>query len=242
MILDTARKKINKFNSIGIHYEAMYHYMLRRRTNTADIYNQHYIDVIIAGLIIFDMQRFLGKTTSMEKRYFTECSSGKDTWARFLRQKLDKHRSFLWAIQKERLESVNLNCKFYRKRIVLLFDELAAKDNGLSRRKKENFPVGASKILHFLIPDLFIILDSNAQRELRKHHDRSFSSNNIDGKKYLEGMELYKQELHDWKKRGNDTDYQKLIALDLSWKQFCGCRPTPLPRIIDKCTFVGNKI
>ena len=55
-------------------------------------------------------------------------------------------------------------------------------------------------------------------------------------------MEFYKKELITWAEKHNDPVFSKLTALDPSWKQYCEERSTPLPRIIDKCTFIGDKI
>jgi len=38
MIVVDAKKKIEFFNRIGIHYEAVYHYVIRRRELTRGIY------------------------------------------------------------------------------------------------------------------------------------------------------------------------------------------------------------
>ena len=37
-ILNNAKEKIRYFNKIGIHYEAVYHYVIRRRDETKELY------------------------------------------------------------------------------------------------------------------------------------------------------------------------------------------------------------
>ena len=44
-----------------MHYEAVYHYVIRRRKETEGIWDKDFIDDITAGLISFDMQRMMGK-------------------------------------------------------------------------------------------------------------------------------------------------------------------------------------
>jgi len=75
-----------------------------------------------------------------------------------------------------------------------------------------------------------------------KHHRGDlYKSEKVDGDVYLKAMRLYKKELEAWQARENDHNFQKLHILDPAWKHFGGCLETPLPRIIDKCTFVGDK-
>lgn len=79
-ILNNANKKITYFNRIGIHYEVVYHYVIRRREETDKIYNKRFLDDIVAGLISFDMQRMMGK-----EKYSAE---GKNSWAERLQSVL----------------------------------------------------------------------------------------------------------------------------------------------------------
>ena len=232
-ILYNADKKIKHFNRIGIHYEAVYHYVISKRKETDEIYDKDFIDDIVAGLISFDMQRMMGK-----KKYFAE---GKKSWAEKLHSALETHKEDLENLRSYKLQSVDFDDTDIGKTIKKIFDDLSKPGHGgLNRRSdKESFPVGASKILHFIIPDLFIILDSNAIRELIKLHE--FPKGKIVGSLYLEAMRIYQMELKRWKRSEDDPQFQKLLTLDTSWKNFGGNRTTPLPRIIDKCTFVGEK-
>jgi len=233
-ILDNVDKKIKHFNRIGIHYEAVYHYIIRKRKETDEIYDKNFIDDIVAGLISFDMQRMMGK-----KKYFVE---GKDSWAEKLHNALNPRRVHLENLRSYKLQNVNFDDTDIGKAVKNIFNELSKPGPaGLCQRRsgKESFPVGASKILHFIIPDLFIILDSNARRELIKSH--GFPKGKIDGDLYLEAMRIYQRELNWWEQSKDDPRFQKLLAIDTSWKSFRGIRTTPLPRIVDKCTFVGEK-
>ena len=222
------RKKVDFFNRIGIHYEAVYHYVVRIRELTAEIYTNDFLDDITAGLISFDMQRFMGN-----KKYMAEAES----WADLLKKALKPHRATLKGLRKKVLQDVPLDEEKLQKQIIRVFEDLSKE--GLSVRKSERFDVGASKILHFLIPDLFIILDSNARDQLHKHHE--FKKTKKGGTAYLEAMKCYQAELKNWQNRENDLDFTKLLHTDSSWQKFGGARLTPIPRIIDKCTFVGNE-
>ncbi len=236
MILKHAKRKLNYFNKTVIHAEAVYHYIIRRRMEIRDIYNLDFLDDITAGLISFDMQRMMGN-----EKYIME---GKKAWASCLRNALKPHRNSLTDLfkRKETLQNVDPHDSAIENTMITIFDDLAKPGrNGLNRRnKRQRFHVGASKILHFLIPDLFVILDSNARRELAKFHE--FTKTKTDGESYFRAMQCYQAELNDWGKRKKDPKFKKLIDIDSSWRRCGGIRTTPLPRIIDKCTFVGNKI
>jgi hypothetical protein len=158
-ILKNARKKISKFNKIGLHYEAVYHYVIRKRKET-----KSFLDDITAELISFDMQRMMG-----DKKYFAE---GDGSWASILMATLEPHEKVLNRLRSATLQNIELCDDSIISKIITIFDDLAKPGkNRLSRRKEnEHFRVGATKILHFLIPDLFIIVDSNARGELKKHY------------------------------------------------------------------------
>ena len=67
-ILDNAREKIKHFNRIGIHYEVVYHYVIRRRKETDEIYDKNFLDDIVAGLISFGLRLHLPNTKSILKK------------------------------------------------------------------------------------------------------------------------------------------------------------------------------
>jgi hypothetical protein len=233
MILDDAESKIDRFNKRGIHYEAVYHYIMRRRRETVDIYHDDFLDDIAAALVCFDMQRMMGS-----QKYMADVAHA---WANRLERALQPHSSSLDHCRSLRLQDADVRDRGFAESVRLLFDDLERRGpEGLNRRNEgEDFYVGASKILHFLVPDLFIILDSNARRELSRYH--SFSKSRKDGLSYLTAMACYQRELTEWSGSHDDPDFQKLVALDSSWRRFGGVRETPLRRILDKCAFAGSK-
>lgn len=207
--------------------------MIRRRLAISEIYNDEYIDCLVAGLISFDMQRIMGK-----RKYL---SVGEDSWAVRLKNKLDLHRPELEFLFPHTIQHIDLEKKDLRVTITAIFDDLSKPGlDGLSKRNvKEFFSVGASKILHFLIPDLFVIVDSNARRELALYH--GFPKYKMNGHLYHQAMKTYQMELFAWKDRYSDNEFNRLIEIDGVWRLYCGERSTPIPRIMDKCTFVGGE-
>ena len=127
-----------------------------------------------------------------KNKYFAE---GKDSWAVKLYSALNPHKANLESLQSYTLQSINLNKSNIKQTIKKIFDDLSKPGpEGLSQRSdRESFPVGASKILHFILPDLFIILDSNARRELNNFY--GFPKGKIDKSLYLEAIRIYQREL-----------------------------------------------
>lgn len=231
-ILKDASDKVTRFNKIGVHYEAVYHHVIRKRMAISEIYDDEYIDCITAGLISFDMQRFMGTDKYL--------ATGNECWGVRLKNKLNPHRSDLEFVRSFKIQNIDLQDKDLKSAISAIYDSLAEPGNdGLSvRNKREMFRVGATKILHFLIPDLFVIIDSNAERELKKHYN--YSKPNISGERYLQSMKFYQGELNSWKGIHSDPNFDRLIKTDNAWRTYRGDRSTPIPRIIDKCTFAGG--
>lgn len=83
--------------------------------------------------------------------------------------------------------------------------------------------------------------DRNARDELKKYYRLSIPKGRIDGTLYIKAMKMYRAELDKWAASMNDSQWRKLIDLDNSWNKFGGVRTTPIPRIMDKCTFVGKE-
>lgn len=103
----------------------------------------------------------------------------------------------------------------------------AGKD-GLNRRGG-GFHVGATKILHFINPEAFIIVDSNAARAFKLSHHVRFRNTTQPGyssDKYIDCMEHAKRDI-----------------LNFGVTEFCALeKGVPMARIYDKLTFMtGSK-
>ena len=88
----------------------------------------------------------------------------------------------------------------------------------------QQFHVGATKILHFLNPELFLIIDSNAARFLKREFDigyRRHSPYGYSADRYLEAMKAVKLEIGEF-----------------GIGDFADLEPdTPMLRIFDKIAF-----
>lgn len=113
--------------------------------------------------------------------------------------------------------------------IIDAYEALESKGpNGLNQ-KDSKFSVGATKILHFLNPELFIIIDSNAARAFKEYHNVNFRNTSQPGysyEKYIECLKYAKQDILDF----GATTFQALE------------KKTPLARIYDKLTFMTGSM
>jgi len=83
--------------------------------------------------------------------------------------------------------------------------------------------VGATKVMHCLFPELFVMLDQNVGKALGY---RPGQYNNFFC--YWNAMDICRNELEEWVEINNNTD--SLLQLDT--------QPTTLPRIFDKCASI----
>ncbi|MFA4835349.1 MAG: hypothetical protein WC749_04675 [Dehalococcoidia bacterium] len=215
-IICDAEQKIRRFNRMGLHYNlvAGHIYQERYRGDTGP-FSRSYLQYIIAGLISFDVGRMMGS-----RRYELKG----DFFASRLERKFADIRGLIEPILNVTLADIDLNR--HEESIFKSYDCLSANGNGsLNEDSHDHFYVGASKVLHFLNPALFIMLDSNACRAFRKSHNVPFRKGTVPGytsKRYLECMRYAQKDIQRF-------GQQKFQALDPG---------VPLTRIYDKLTFI----
>jgi hypothetical protein len=91
--------------------------------------------------------------------------------------------------------------------------------------KGKAFPVGATKILHFLNPRLFIIVDSNAAKAFKRAPNLRFKNSTQSGYSgdfYVECMRHAQEDIREY----GSENFQALE------------RDVPITRIYDKLTFI----
>jgi hypothetical protein len=143
-----------------------------------------------------------------------------DGFARRLSSKLQVVKPRLKPLMNATLTQMNL--QEHRDVIIESYKTLSAgrqDERNALHAKGQEFHVGATKILHFLNPNLFIIVDCNAKRAFQEAHDvRPEYSAEL----YIKRME---------RARDNILEY----GLD----KFQALEPDiPITRIYDKLTFV----
>ena len=218
LILRGAKQKIDDFNRIGLHYNLVASSVYKKRSTCADPFDRSFMQYIIAGLISFDMGRMMGKN-----KYKME---GNGFGSR-LNSKLLEIKPILTRLMNLSLTKIDL--QQHKDAIVKAYDNLSANGNGaLNENRKEHFHVGATKILHFLNPTLFIIVDSNAAKAFRKAHNVKFRKGTQPGyssQRYIECMECAQRDILTYK-RDHPEGFEALE------------RDTPITRIYDKLTFI----
>ena len=217
MILDDATRAIDRYNRIGLHYNLASEGICRMR-ETRDPFSQEYEPYIIAGLIAFDMERMMGQGDKYEL-------DGHSFRSR-LRRKMQTVREVLQEVPSASLHQADLAA--FASAIEAAYDCLAASGEGsLNADSGDQFHVGATKVLHWIAPAFFIMVDSNVAAAFRKHHGVKYRKGTQPGytpKKYLQCLQCAKHEIHVY-----------------GHERFCQIEPaTPLARLFDKAAYVAG--
>jgi len=217
MLLDNAKDKINNYNNYCLHYnltaDSIYQY---RGKN--DPFSNIYEKYIIAALISFDMGRMMGK--GLRQKYEINCNG----FAKRLHDKLLLIKPLLSEMVTKNLLEVDLNNKTARDNIISSYNLLAsASENSLNAANNE-FHVGSTKILHYLNPDLFMIIDANVATTLRTECDIPFRNTTQPGY----SADLYLRSLSQMKDLIQSYGAENYRSLESG---------TPLMRIMDKIAF-----
>jgi hypothetical protein len=220
MITSNAKEKIEKFNSIGLHYNLVADAVYKRRETYDSPFNPEYLQYIVAALISFEMERMMGPDRA--SRY----DSKEGGFATLLSQKLEKIQPLISHLILSTL--TNLDIQKEKQNIAEAYEVLAeGGKQGLNQRKGE-FHVGATKILHFLNPNAFLIVDSNAARAFRCFHGIGFRNTTQPGyssANYIACMKCAQQDIRDY-----GVDQFRALQSE-----------TPLARIYDKLTFITGE-
>lgn len=218
VILADAAQKITRFNEIGLHYNLVANQIYKKRfAESADHFAESFLPYIIAGLISFDMGRggMMG-----DKPYELE----DDSFALRLRSKLKNLSRPLKPLISAALTQINLqeHCDV----IIKSYNSLSAGGEGALHERGLNFHVGTTKILHFLNPRLFIIIDSNAARAFKMAHPslpfKNTTQPGYSAELYIKCMEHARKDI-----------------LEYGLESFQALEPrVPITGIYDKLTFI----
>jgi hypothetical protein len=118
--------------------------------------------------------------------------------------------------------SITAPLQNYKSDAKMLYESLSNREQGLSA-DGTYFCVGATKVMHCLFPELFVMLDQNVGKAVGY---RPAQYNNFGF--YWNVMDICRKELEEWQEIHNNTD--SLLQLDTP--------PTTLPRIFDKCASI----
>jgi hypothetical protein len=218
MITANALEKIRRYNQLGVHYNLVAEKVYEIGEEGLNPFNTEHLSYITAALIVFDMERMMGK--GAENKY--DVTSG--GFASRLLNKLQSIRPYIEPLINSRI--VDIDIEATSDVIKESYEILSiGGENSLSESKKE-FHVGATKILHFLNPYLFIIIDSNASKAFRDPPYnipfRNTTQPGYSSDRYIECLSLAQSEI-----------------LEYGVNEFCALENrTPMMRIFDKLSFV----
>jgi hypothetical protein len=216
MILKKAREKIDRFNKLGVHYNIVSNYVYYKRKLLDDLFDTDYLPYLVAALISFDLERMMGK--GAERKYDIMAGG----FATLLHEKLCNIKSKIYHLNDVNI--VNIDLKKEMGNIENAYNELCVGGKGSLNQKGGEFHVGATKILHFINPELFLIVDSNAARAFKACHGINYRNTTQPGytsEKYISCMAFAKADI-----------------IAFGQKDFCALDPgTPMARIYDKLTF-----
>jgi hypothetical protein len=208
-ILEDAARCVHTYNERCVHYNLIAEGVYAARRRIEDPFSLKYQPYIIAGLIGFDMRRTMGD----HNPYATAQGFGLHL--------LDCLRSLkgdLRRLADQKMATANLS-------EISPVIEHAYTHLATHCGVRGSFHVGTTKVLHWLYPDLFIVLDFNSAMAFQEHHKVEFRRTTQPGysaKKYLECIETAQAEI---------VRYGPERFADLEAN-------TPVCRIFDKVAFV----
>ena len=157
MLLTNAAERLQAYERDGLHYHLAAIGIYAARAKIGDVFSNAFRPYIIAGLLAYDMAQLLGKSPYCK-------------FAERLQQKLEVVRPILSPLMRASLTTIDIAVE--KATICQAYDVLAAKGSeGLHVKDSCAFYVGASKILHWLNPELFLILDSHIAAAFHNHPD-----------------------------------------------------------------------
>jgi hypothetical protein len=215
-ILKDEAAKIVRFNEEGQHYDVVSREIYRVLHQLGDPFVDSYLPYVIAGLATFDIGRMMGY------------SHDNGNFVRRLKAKYKILKPLLEPLLSFDLLSIDL--QDHGDEIRQAYNILSSSGyNALHKDPAKSFHVGATKLLHFLRPELFIIVDSNAARAFKAAYNIPFRNTTQPGysaHRYCECMKLAKKDITGF-------GSYKFKALEPG---------TPITRIYDKLTFITGSM
>lgn len=219
MILTHPQECIEKYNNSkrGKHYNdaAATIYGLRFVENT-DPFSDKFLHYIVAGLEAFDM-----------KMYGAMGPNARGSFIDRLRYKVDAVKPFLANLIDAPLHEIDIrDLSGNAEAIITAYQCLSQDGEGSLHAKGSHFHVGTTKILHWIAPQLFLIIDKYvacAFKECHKVPYKTYSTQpGYDAQKYLDCLRVAQAEI-------------KSLGYDAIRKLEPGL---PLARLFDKVAFI----
>jgi hypothetical protein len=217
MLFEDACARIARYNQFGLHYNLVADAVYRALDRFRAPFSAEYRPYLIAALLAFDMGRTMGKGLA---RKYDVAAGG---FAARLGEKLAQVKPFLEPLVGRCLFEIDLPA--HGEQIRQAYDVLAAGGAGGLHEQGKAFHVGATKILHFVHPELFMIVDANTARALKDAFGIPYRGRTQPGY----SAKRYVQSLSEVQRRIRDYGVERFRSLEPG---------TPALRIFDKLAFV----
>ena len=220
MLFTKPSEKLSKFNKYCLHYNLVATAAYEKLKKIDSPFSIEYRPFIIAALISFDMGRMMG--SGLIQKY----DSKQDGFALKLDLKMKAIQPDIETLSA--MPMANVIIEDVSQSIKRSYAALSEKGiDGLHGGGK-HFHVGATKILHFINPELFPIVDSNAAKTLRVLFGLPYKNSTQPGY----SADLYLKSIVTIKDAVSKYGVEKFQSLEPR---------TPIMRIFDKLTFAfGN--
>ena len=220
MLLKDASAKIIRFNNYCLHYNLVSKGIYDKLRQIKTPFGPDYKSYIIAGLISFDIGRMMGK--GLEQKF----DVNKKGFASKFREKMDTIKPNINPLVNKTIVDFDVNND--SEDIRYGYDILSKEGREGLHNTGKAFHVGATKILHFINPHFFPIIDSNAAKTFREIYNFPYRKSTQPGYSddlYLRSMKKIKEVILNY-------GSEKFGTLESG---------TPILRIFDKLTFAyGN--
>jgi hypothetical protein len=218
MILDHPESAIARYNQVGVHYNLAADGIYRVHA-VSDPFSEDYESFIIAGLLAFDMGRMMGRGD----KYASEGGGFRSR----LRAKMRIIQPAIDDFIGSCLHEIDLIA--HARTVETAYDRLAESGkDALNADPSDQFHVGATKILHWIEPSLFIMVDRNVAKAFREHHKANYTTNTQPGytaQKYVECLRHAQSEIRAY-------GFEKFMQIEPA---------TPLARLFDKVAWVAGQ-
>ncbi len=218
-VLNNAAEKIKAFNSNPKDRpRESYHCVLRARAGKKSVVDE---DGSVSGEYLRMIDWALRSYFMMNRR---NRMGSEEEFVNKLMQKLSRNETKKILARLRDVTILSTNLEDYGSDAEELYECLSNCENGLSA-DGTYFCVGATKVMHCLFPELFVMLDRNVGKTALKQSSGQY--NNFAS--YWKIMRKCKGELVEWQELYGST--KSLLKLDLE--------PTTLTRIFDKCATIA---
>ena len=219
MITSNAKAKIKKFNRLGLPSNIVAEAVYKRWWSLLSPFYPQYLQYIISGLISFEMETLTGP--DRRSRY----NSSAGDFLTLLRRMIVRIHPLIAHLVIYKVSNVDLEKE--EKNITSAYRILVKGLGKFNASEEGELHVSATRILHFINPQLFLSIDGNAAKAFQKTH-------NID----------FKNTTHPEYSSANYFACLKCAQLDIltyGISRFCALEiSSPIGRIYDKLSFING--